>query len=49
MAQRVIHIEKKGSLYKGAAKEQAGAYYSSMFYTKEIPDYVKEDIRIGLK
>lgn len=40
---------KKGSLYKGAAKEQAGAYYSSMFYTKEIPDYVKEDIRIGLK
>lgn len=40
---------KKRKLVSEMAKEQEAAYYASMSYTKETPDYVKEDIRIGLE
>lgn len=48
MTEDYSHIKKRKQVPK-TAKEQVGAYYSSMSYTKEIPDYVKEDIRIGLE
>ena len=48
MSEDYSHKKERKSVPK-TAKEQEAAYYSSMSYTKEAPDYVKEDIRIGLE